>query len=148
MKQNEIYVSFRIWEFENVTHEYITQLVDIQPTSIVVKGDKKNPKNQDSPLKKYNGWFLDSNLAPYGTFDEQMNSLLNVIEPKIAEFKDLCEKYSCEFSCALYLYFDNGESTPSVHLDSRYNKLIKDLNIDFDVDLYVLPNENEIHLTA
>lgn len=142
MKKNEIYVSFRIWEFEDVTHEYITQLVQIEPTSIVVKGDKKNPKNPDSPLKKYNGWLLKSKLAPYGTFEDQMNSLLNVMEPRIPALKSLCEKYSCEFSCALYLYFDNGESTPSVHLDSRYNNLIKDLNIDFDIDLYVFPFED------
>jgi hypothetical protein len=30
-----------------------------------------------------------------------------------------------------------------VHLDARYNRLIKELNIEFDVDLYCLPNKED-----
>ncbi|PWG82123.1 DUF4279 domain-containing protein [Pararcticibacter amylolyticus] len=58
-------------------------------------------------------------------------------------FKPLCEKYECEFSCALFVYFGNGESTPWVHLNSRYNKLIKELDIEFDIDLYVFQVDSE-----
>jgi hypothetical protein len=38
----------------------------------------------------------------------------------------------------LYVYTDNDESTPWVHLDSRYHEVTKDLNIEFDLDLMLL----------
>ncbi len=81
---------------------------------------------------------MSSGLDEYADFDEQLNAILNIIASKIDLFKPLCEKYICELSCAVYIYFDNGESTPWLYLDSRYNNLIKELNIEFDVDLYVL----------
>ena len=64
--------------------------------------------------------------------------MLDVIETKIEAFKFLCEKCYCEFSCALFMYTDTEESTPWVHLDSRYNGIVKELNIEFDVDIYLL----------
>jgi len=82
---------------------------------------------------------MGSGLDKYSSFDDQMNSLLDIIESKIDLFKPLCERYYCEFSCGIFVYFDNGESTPWVHLDKRYNEISKALNIEFDVDLYVLP---------
>ena len=33
----------------------------------------------------------------------------------------------------------NDESTPSVHLDARYTRLVGELNIEFDIDLYFFP---------
>lgn len=70
-----------------------------------------------------------------------MESLLDIIESNIDRFKILCDRYYCEFSCALFVYAGNDESTPWVHLNSRYNELVKTLNVEFDVDLYVFPNE-------
>jgi Domain of unknown function (DUF4279) len=71
------------------------------------------------------------------SFEDQMNSLLDIFEPRVEILKPLCSKYDCEFSCGLFVYRDNGESTPSVHLNGRYNNFIKELNVEFDVDLYV-----------
>jgi hypothetical protein len=70
-----------------------------------------------------------------------MNALLDIIEPKLDLFKLFGPKYYCEFSCALFISYDNEESTPWVHLNSRYNRLIKELNAEFDVDIYRLPDD-------
>jgi hypothetical protein len=138
MRKNEIYLSFGIFDFEDITHDEITNLLGIEPSHVRIKGYPKNPKNIDGPLITNNLWRMSSGLDKYTDFDEQLNAILYTIESKIDLFKTLCEKYPCELSCAIYIHFDNGESTPWVHLDSRYNKLIKELNIEFDVDLYVL----------
>jgi len=82
-------------------------------------------------------------IDEYSSFEDQMKAMLDIIEPKINLFKPICENYNCNFSCALFLRFDNGESIPSIYLDSRYNRLIKDLNIGFDVDIYCFPNTEE-----
>ena len=143
MKKNEIHLGFSIYGFNDITHEEITKLLGIQPSHQRIKGQIKNPKNPNSPLIEVNKWTMDSGLDRYSDFDSQLSKLLNVIESKIDLFKPICQKYQCEFSCGLFVYYNNGESTPWVHLDSRYNNVIRELNIEFDVDLYVLPNEND-----
>ncbi|MBZ5858567.1 DUF4279 domain-containing protein [Flavihumibacter profundi] len=137
--KNEINLSFCIWDFDDITHSEITRLVGLQPSKIYIKGENKNTIG--SALVKENGWIINASLVKYSSFEDQMNYLLDIIEPKIDVFKSLCEKYYCEFSCAVFIRYGNGESTPWVHLNSRYNKLIKELNIEFDIDLYCLPNE-------
>jgi hypothetical protein len=41
----------------------------------------------------------------------------------------------------MFIYYGNNDSTPWVHFDARYNKINKVLNAEFDLDLYVSPNE-------
>lgn len=144
MKKNEVIVDFVIADFNDITHEEITRKIGINPIKVYVKGEKRNPRNPKSTaLLKNNRWVMGSSLDKYSSFEDQMNALLNIIEPKIELFRPFCAKYYCEFSCAVYIYFDNEESTPWVHLNARYNKLITELNIEFDVDLYCLPKMEE-----
>jgi len=140
---NEIILRFCISDFEDITHDEITKMLGVKPIKEYVKGQKRNPKNPNSPLIKENRWLMEPSINKYASFENQMETLLNIIESKIDIFKPLCEKYYCEISCTLFIYYDNNESTPSIHLDARYNNLIKELDIEFDVDLYVFPNEGD-----
>jgi hypothetical protein len=137
MDKNRVDLRLIIVDFEDITHEEITTLTGIKPNYVRIKGQPRNPKRIDSPLWPNNLWSMDSGLGQYASFDDQMNTLLDMIEQRIDIFKMLNGKYEFEFACALIIYRDNGESTPSVHLDERYNKFIKMLNIEFDIDLYV-----------
>ena len=137
--KNEVVLDFCIWGFEDITPDEITQMIGIQPIKIYIKGEKKNSKF--SALEKQNGWRMGSTLDQNASFEDQMNAMLDIIESKIDLFKSLCEKYYCEFSCALFIRYNHDESTPWIHLNSRYNRIIKVLNIEFDVDIYCLPNE-------
>ncbi|RWY49237.1 DUF4279 domain-containing protein [Mucilaginibacter gilvus] len=137
MKKKKVDLLFKIVDFEDITHDDITTMLGIAPAHTAVKGDKRNPNNPDSPLKTNNSWSMSSGLDEYADFEAQMNALLDIIEQKEDAFKLLCDKYYCEFACAIFTYRDNDESTPWVHLDKRYNKLIKELDIEFDIDLYV-----------
>jgi len=138
--RNEIFLDLLIQGFEDITHDEITKLLGINPVKIGIKGKKRNPKNVNSPLIAVNSWFMGSGVDKYASFDEHMNSLLSFIESKSDIFSKLCKKYHCVFICAFYIYFENDESMPWVHLDERYNQIIKELNIEFDLDLYIRPN--------
>lgn len=140
--KHQVYLNLTIADFEDVTHEEISQMLGIKPYKVYVKGQKKNPNSSSAnpALVKRNCWVMGTPLDGYSTFEDQMNGMLDIIEPKINLFKPLCEKYRCEFACAIYLRYENGESIPSVYLSSRYNRLIKELNIAFDVDIYCFPN--------
>ena len=137
--RNKIVLSFGIWDFNDITHDELTELLGIAPSKVYIKGERKNPKF--SMLAKKNGWLLDASFDKHIPFEQQMDMLVDFIEEKIDIFRILCKKYNCEFSCGLFIYFDNGESIPGLHLGSRYNRLVKELDIDFDVDIYCLPNE-------
>ncbi|WP_133785230.1 DUF4279 domain-containing protein [Pedobacter nutrimenti] len=59
--KNEIIVRFGIYDFNDITHSEITEILGgIHPDKIYVKGEKRNPKNIDSPLIKKNSWILGS----------------------------------------------------------------------------------------
>ncbi|MDB5287953.1 MAG: hypothetical protein JWR05_2902 [Mucilaginibacter sp.] len=137
IKPNEVDLRLIIVDFNEVTHDDITLMIGVKPTYVRIKGMPRNPNRIDSPLWPNNLWSMNSGLGRHASFEDQMNVLLDIIEKNIEVFKNLCSKYYCEFACALTVYRDNDESTPSVHLDERYNRLIKELNIEFDIDLYV-----------
>lgn len=143
--KHRVYLNFVIADFEDITHNEISNTLGMNPFRIYVKGEKRHPSFPSSgPFWRGNQWIMESPLDEYHSFEEQMNATLDIIEPKIDLFRAFCENYRCEFSCAVYLRFDNGESIPSIYLGSRYNQLIKKLNIGFDLDLYVLPNHEQI----
>lgn len=126
-----------------MTHEEITEMVGIKPTEVFVKGARIPKARSESAVYKFNAWFLEAGLDKYADFEQQMNSLLDILEPKQAFLKPLSEKYKCAFSCMAKIYYDNGESTPSIHLDDRYNRFVNNVKADFDVDLYTPPNREE-----
>ncbi|RCH55693.1 hypothetical protein DJ568_07345 [Mucilaginibacter hurinus] len=142
MKKNEINLGFGIYGFEDIDHSYITNLLGLQPDYVRTKGEKKNPRNSDSPLIEVNKWMITSGIDPHLDFDQHLNALLDILEPRIDVLRPICERYDCEISCGMFVYFDNGESTPWVHLDDRYNKMTAQLKIEFDLDLYVMPISN------
>jgi Domain of unknown function (DUF4279) len=141
--KHEVYLDFTIADFEDITHDEITQRLGINPKKIYIKGAKKYPESSVATFVKTNRWIMGSPLDEYSSFESQMIGILDIIESKIDLFKPICEKYYCEFSCAIFLRYDNGESIPWIHLDSRYNRIVKELNIEFDIDLYQLPDKEE-----
>ena len=128
--KHRIFLNLTIDNFEDITHDEISRKLEMIPYRIYIKGQKRNPAfTADEPVWQMNRWIMASPLNEYSSFIDQMNSTLDIIEPKIDLFKPICEKYTCEFACAVYLALDSGESYPSIYLDSRYNRLIKELNI-------------------
>ena len=136
--QNEIVLRFGIWGFTDITHDDITRSMGVNPSKIYVKGERKNPKLPG--LAKDNGWLLEPTCDRYSSFEIQLADLLQILESKIDIIRNYCLKYTCEISCGVFIYFENGESSPSIHLNSEYNRIVRELNLDFDVDIYCLPN--------
>jgi len=135
-KRNKIDLNLLIADFDDIAPDEITELLQIQPVHKYIKGQRKNPHNPQSPLWNGNGWRMASGLDSYATFEDQMNAILDIIEAKYDRFEKLCSQYYCEFSCAIFTYSNNEESTPWIHLGKRYHRIASALNIEFDIDLY------------
>jgi hypothetical protein len=143
---NELYFEFCIWNYEDITHEDITKLLNINPTMIYIKGKPMNPKMKI--LAKKNGWRIDNPLDNKSLFEDQLNAMLDLLEPKIEILQMLSKKYGCEyeFSLAIFIY-NRKESTPWVHLTPRYNEFIRQVEVEFDLDLYCPPDDEEMSET-
>lgn len=135
--KNEIVLKFGIWGFTDITHTDITKSMGLNPSKVYIKGERKNPKFP--ALAKENGWVLEPACDQYSSFETQLKKLLQIIESRIDIVKSYSLKYTCEISCVVYIYFENGESIPSIHLSSDYNNIIRELNLEFDIDIYCLP---------
>ncbi|WP_158223370.1 DUF4279 domain-containing protein [Mucilaginibacter sp. MD40] len=136
IKSNVVDLRLLIVDFDDINHDEISEMTGQVPTYIRVKGQPRNLKRPDSPVWPNNLWSIDSGLSMHASFEDQMSTLLNIIEDNRAAFENLCSKYYSEFACAIKVYKGNGESTPWVHLYNRYNKIARELKIEFDVDLY------------
>ncbi|MDY6024799.1 DUF4279 domain-containing protein [Bergeyella zoohelcum] len=130
---NDVNLRFCIWDYEDITHEDITNLLGIKPYKIYVKGEKMNPKF--NRVSKSNAWILGTPYENKDDFNNQMDKILDVLEPKIFVLKELSERYYCEFSCAIFLN-NREESTPWIYLSKRYNDFIRKVNVEFDIDIY------------
>jgi len=141
LEKNHVTVRFCIWGFEDISHDEISKDLGVTPIKQYYKGQRNN--SNYSGLAKENGWLYEPKTLPDETFDEQMSSLLNFIENNEETLIAFSNKYFCEISCAVFIYCDIEESTPSIHLDAKYNQVVKKLNLDFDVDLYCLQSKDK-----
>jgi hypothetical protein len=140
MVGNDVNLSFCIWDYEDITHEDITKTLGLNPYRIYVKGKPKDPKF--NRISKRNGWIYGAPYHNGDSFEEQVNKILDALEPKIPILQEYAKKYYCEFSCAVFL-MNNEESTPWVHLTKRYNAFIREVDARFDLNFYRPPLDEE-----
>ncbi|MGK6353564.1 DUF4279 domain-containing protein [Parapedobacter sp. DT-150] len=136
MERHEIKLSFCVWGFKDISHDDLTKILDVAPSKIFIEGERMNPKFPR--LAKENAWFLDSPAERFADFNEKMGALLDIIESKIDKFEAVCNKYLCEFSCALFIQPKSEESIPWIHFGPRYIEVIRKVKIEFDFDIYCL----------
>ena len=127
-----ISVDFCIWDFDDIIPDEITHTVMITPRKTYAKGKVKSERN--SSLAKENGWLLGSGVSVSATFEEHMDALLLLIEPKLEQFKMLANKYYTEISVEIIV--PKKGSTPPIHLERRHIELLNVLGTEVDFDIY------------
>lgn len=111
----------------------ITSYIGVKPTETWHAGDRI----QESELKcKYDGWCLSSDREDSLYLDEQVQSILNKIQPHTTKIKQLCNKLNLKIEVACAVYIENNE-IPSIHFDEEIVKIIADLRAEIDIDLYI-----------
>jgi hypothetical protein len=131
--ENEIHLTLGIWDFTDISHQQITDVLGLHPIDIHVLGEKINPKFL--PVAKKNGWMYTHSKNVTEPFEKQMNELVFVLRDKRNGLKKLTDKYHCEISCAIFRKSDE-ESMPWVHLTKDHIFFLNEFSIEFDLDLY------------
>ncbi|MFB6454386.1 DUF4279 domain-containing protein [Chitinophaga sp. Hz27] len=136
--KNKIDLRLIFYTDGDMNHEEIESMIGIKPFRTYTKGLPKN--SFVKVLAKSSAWHMEVSNNKETSFEDQLNALLDLIEAKYEVFESLCHRYSCEISCAVFLYFGNEESTPWIHLDQRFMDLCSKLKIEFDIDMYNWPD--------
>ncbi len=127
-EEYETYAYFRVLGFEGPYSE-ITDLLGLEPTEAWKKGDRDNYLQS----KKESVWEYHSPLPKNEIFiDAHILSLINILETKAEQIKQLPNKYDVGINCVGYFTCAN----PGFHLDSKLLKRCAALNLSIDFDLY------------
>lgn len=131
------YVTFGIHEYDDITAEEITDIIQLSPTHVFVKG---TPVREGSPkIARVNAWKYEVdglNREEYESFNKQIDALFEILSDRKELLKPLCDKYEIEISCVLYLDTTSGvTSTPIVHIEKKWSELTAYLNIEWDFDI-------------
>ena len=121
--ESEIHLKLGIWGFTDITRNEITNILNLDPEKIHVKGEKISPKFL--PVAKENGWIYTHSKIVTRSFEDQMNELVLVLKQKGESLKILSKKCYLELSCAV---FKKGEeSMPWVHLTKEHIQFLNEL---------------------
>ncbi len=110
----------------------ISDILGIIPHSVWRVGEPFTPQQRQT--HKENGWVFLAPGAPHVPMEQQLEALLQIIEPKLAAFEKLPQQSEVELSCVVYEYGEDNRpciefSTKAVKLLARINALI---NIDYN----------------
>lgn len=81
------------------------------------------------------------------SFEESLDALMGLLEPKKEAIKEICQTCESEFSFIFEIYADADESTPEVHLELRHLEMINYFGSECDFDIVLLsdtpPDDND-----
>lgn len=130
---NEISVYLVLAEFD-YDPDRVTTATGLQPEEIWRKGDQIGPTSR---YREDNGWRISSGAEKSVGLDEQVNALLDRIEPAGASISELAKTCYLEIACVVKAY----EYVPEMHLESSTIQKIAQLGAEIDIDFYCLIEE-------
>lgn len=138
MDKNYLNLSFCIWGDENLNDTDISTSLGIKPRTIDNKGQLLD--GISSLTASHKGLIFDAPVYDENPFADQLNYLLNILEPQIPVLRQYTEAYVCKFLCVVLLS-NREESIPWIHFDKRYNAFITETNVKFDLKICFSPKD-------
>jgi len=109
----------------------ITEQIGIEPSGTYIKGEKIDDRDLETC------WFLETDYQESFYVNQQLNYLLNLLEPHIEKLKTLRMKHNLNFLFSFSIRVMNNES-PAISIEQKAISIAYDLSAEFDFDLYIL----------
>ena len=121
----------------------VSGILSLTPSRSWLKGE---PIQRTALKCKTNGWLLSSGLDKSAELDDHIKALFSKVKPVLSNFNNLPPSTEKELSCAIYIYHkkdnvDEEHRTPPIHLEREHVEILNQLGAEFDLDLYVLPED-------
>lgn len=130
-------LELRIMDFECDPDE-ITRDVGIEPTMVWRKGE---PRVADRPLPvhKENGWEISASSDDPWNYEEVLNQLLAIVNPRLHEFSAISNKYYCQLSWVIWFYqTPDAYSFPNPQISREQLGMLSVIGATIDFDIYAL----------
>ena len=132
MEETRLYFSVSGWGDDP---ELVTQLIGVEPTRVAREGERRSG---GSPLgRRHELWALDSSLDGSASFEEHLGGILDQLELNPAGTRECVRRFDAVLQCASHFETYNPGFALSANLVAR----VAALELGFDFDLYVLPEE-------
>lgn len=112
----------------------VTEQIGIEPSGTYIKGEKIDDRDL---YRKETCWFLETDYQESFDVNQQLNYLLNLLEPNIEKLKTLRIKHNLNFLFSFSIRVMNNES-PAISIEQKAISIAYDLSAEFDFDLYIL----------
>lgn len=113
--------------------EIITQKLLIQPDEFWMKGDKIESKNI---TRGDTCWTIDTGYKESLDINEQLKKLIDILNPKSSELKELKCIYGLEYRFCIVINIENNEK-PVMCINSETIRLADKIGAEIDFDLYI-----------
>ena len=130
---DEIHVYLSISDFEPAAPSDVTALLGMEPTAAWRKGDAIAGLRR--ACRPTSAWRLQNPLPRTASFEDQLQALLEILEPGADQVRAAAERYGAQISCAAYFASFN----PGFGLSADHVARVAALGLSMDFDLYCLP---------
>jgi hypothetical protein len=129
------HVSFVVTDFSSVAE--VTELMGMEPTRAWAKGDPMPRRGRPPFPRPFSKWIIAASPEPIVDFADQIEALLQLLEPRAASVGKVMERYPCVISVITdYEWFN-----PGFQLSVGHMSRIAALGLPMDFDLYFLPKD-------
>jgi hypothetical protein len=132
MNKDEAGVYFGVFEFGDDL-SVVTKIMGIEPTRSWVKGEPISDKLRG--VQSHSRWELRSPADPSLPIEEQIITLLPLLEECKDQIREVSEKFEARICCYAYYY---QQFNPELHLSEGTIRRLADLRLSIDFDLYFL----------
>lgn len=115
----------------------VTRLIGVVPTEAYAKGDHYVSSTGEILLHRESAWRLHNPLPRTAHVDDQIEALLDLIEPYSEGIREAVARYEVGVGCAIFY----SDFTPGIHLSENVVPRIAALGLSIDFDLYFLSEE-------
>ena len=126
----EIYFSIRSDEFNP---KYITDYLGIEPSSFCIKGTEK--RKGQTPYKE-NVWTLKAPCSEKEKMDEQIKTLINILQPAKTKLISIWGK--CSFDVDAVIHLDSEPATPEIIFNINAVKFFSEIGAELGVEVFCL----------
>lgn len=134
--QDDTRVYLWVKDFGN-NADIVTKIIGIEPTYIHIQG-QQNPQFPRL-TNRIHSWQLQSPLSRLSHIDEHFDSLMQLLESRMAAVKNISTMFNAGINCTV----NYKDWTPGIHLSKYVIRFAAEMNLSIDFDLYFRAESEE-----
>ena len=136
LKVNEVHIYLMFYDFDFQPKE-ISKLLNLEPTMSGIEGEEYYLSSKRKSVYKSNRWEFrrDYEIGKKWVQEFIDDFIVEIIEPREKEIRDIMSKGDGEFSVVPYFY---SEANPGFFFEKKTIKILSEASLPLNLDIYSL----------